>query len=186
MAVPILRRINAGTHLHRIHLKSHDPIFFGPLGGAPAARFDAPDGSYKVLYAARSLETAFGETVVRSPAVPFVLSSAVQTRARSELLVTRPLRLYPLLDAGVSRHGLSFTDLHGDAYAKTWEISGIIHATTSADGILYTSRFDNHRCLALFERAAQAIDLVTPHSVEIGPAEATFLAGHFGKAYVEP
>nr|WP_287004095.1 hypothetical protein [Sphingobium sp.] len=56
------------------------------------------------------------------------------------------------------------------------------HASTSADGILYTSRFDNQRCLALFERAASAVALVKPHGVEIGPAQATSLADHFGKA----
>src|SRR3546814_20708623 len=76
--------------------------------------------------------------MVRSPAIPYVLSSTVQSRVHSELVVTRTLRLYPLVDAGVSKLGLSFTDLHGDAYAKTWEASGNIHATTSADGILYT------------------------------------------------
>src|SRR3546814_10106736 len=84
MAVTVLRRINAGARLHRIHRKALDPVFFGPAGSTPLARFDAPDGSYKVLYAARALETAFGETMVRSPAIPYVLSSTVQSRVRSE------------------------------------------------------------------------------------------------------
>src|SRR3546814_2308272 len=96
MAVTVLRRINAGARLHRIHRKALDPVFFGPAGSTPLARFDAPDGSYKVLYAARALETAFGETMVRSPAIPYVLSSTVQSRVHSELVVTRTLRLYPL------------------------------------------------------------------------------------------
>src|SRR3546814_9926433 len=108
MAVTVLRRINAGARLHRIHRKALDPVFFGPAGSTPLARFDAPDGSYKVLYAARALETAFGETMVRSPAIPYVLSSTVQSRVHSELVVTRTLRLYPLVDAGVSKLGLSF------------------------------------------------------------------------------
>src|SRR3546814_19675796 len=102
MAVTVLRRINAGARLHRIHRKALDPVFFGPAGSTPLARFDAPDGSYKVLYAARALETAFGETMVRSPAIPYVLSSTVQSRVHSELVVTRTLRLYTLVDAGVS------------------------------------------------------------------------------------
>jgi hypothetical protein len=101
-------------------------------------------------------------------------------------VTTRALRLYPLVDAGVSAHGLSFTDLHGDAYARTWEVSGHIHATTSADGILYTSRFDNQRCVALFERASDAIAVSAVNAVPISPSEAERLATHFGKTYVEP
>lgn len=186
MATTALRRINAGVLLHRIHRPVHEPIFFGPTGSPPEARFDSPDGSYKVLYAARSLETAFGETIVRFPQVPYVLSSTVNARVRSELITKRSLRLYPLLDAGVSAHGLSFSDLHGSAYAKTWEISGLIHRTTAADGILYTSRFDNQRCVALFDRAASAIGITAINKVVIPPSLGTILAHHFGKDYVEP
>src|SRR3546814_6620720 len=119
--------------LHRIHRLGHDPIFFGPESPAPMFRFDAPDGSYKVLYAARSIETAFGETLVRSPHIPYVTSTAVKARVRSELAAARTLRLYPLIDAGISTHGLSFADLHGDAYARSQEISAWVHSNTTAD-----------------------------------------------------
>lgn len=186
MAAVTLRRIRTGARLHRIHRPHHDPVFFGPPGPDPLFRFDAPAGNYKVLYAARTLETAFGEALVRSPAVPYVTSSAVQARVRSELITTRTLKLYPLIDAGVSAHGLSFTDLHGDAYAKTWQISAQIHETSSADGILYPSRFDNQVCVALFERAADAVVPTAVSKVTITPAQATILAHHFGKIYVEP
>lgn len=186
MAVTIFRRINAGTVLHRIHRLAHDPIFFGPMGSAPECRFDSPDGTYKVLYAARSLQTAFGETLVRSPHVSFVTSTAVAARARSELLVKRTLRLYPLIDAAISSQGLSFTDLHGDAYGKTWKVSAKIHQSTAADGILYTSRFDNQRCIALFDRASDALAETLIKAAAISPAEAKELAAHFGKDYVEP
>lgn len=123
---------------------------------------------------------------MRAPTVPFILSSDIESRLRSELMVVRALKLYPLLDAGVSAHGLSFTELHGDAYAKTWDVSGVIHDSTTADGILYTSRFDNQRCVALFDRAADAIELGPQHNVPIGAAEAASLAAQFGKTYVEP
>lgn len=186
MAVNRLRRVDAGVLLHRIHRASHDPIFFGPLGSSPESRYDSPDGSFKVLYAARSLETAFGETLVRLPTMPYVLSTAVDARVHSELELVRPLKLYPLLDAGVSAHGLSFTDLHGAAYKKTWAVSAEIHGTTAADGILYTSRFDNHRCIALFGRASDAIVETATTRIPIAPAEAARLAELFGKIYVEP
>jgi hypothetical protein len=181
-----LRRINAGIRLHRIHRSGHNPLFFGPIGAEPQHRFDSPDGSYKTLYAARSLETAFGETLVRSPAIPYVTSTAVNARVRSELITIRSLKLYPLLDAGISAHSLSFTELHGDAYAKTRAIGALIHRTTTADGIVYTSRFDNQRCIALFDRAADAVSMTPACNIPMSPTQATMLAHHFGKAYVEP
>ena len=186
MPVTALRRIAAGATLHRIHRPFHDAVFFGPSGATPKGRFDAPDGSFKVLYAARSLETAFAETLVRSPHIPCALSSAVTARVRSELLVTSPLRLYPLVDVSVSKLGLSFTDLHGDAYAKTWAVSARIHASTNADGILYTSRFDNQRCVAIFDRSASSI--AESHNVGLSflPSNAAKLSEKFGKIYVEP
>lgn len=183
---PSFRRIAAGTILHRIHRRIHEPVFFGPSGAAPEQRYDAPDGSFKTLYLARSLETAFGETLVRLPAIPFVLSTDVELRCRSELIATRALRLFPLVDAGISGLGLSFTDLHGAAYAKTWEVSRQIHGTTQADGILYTSRFDNRPCIALFDRARDAIAETGARSVPIPPEQAEALCQHFGKTYVEP
>lgn len=120
-----MRRIAAGARMHRIQRTIHDPIFFGPARAKPQLRYDAPDGSYKILYLARSLETAFGETLVRTQPVAYVMSSAVVLRAYSDLVTTRSVRLNPLLDAGVSPHDLSFSDLHGDAYRKTWAINGL-------------------------------------------------------------
>ncbi|MBB4151390.1 MULTISPECIES: RES family NAD+ phosphorylase [Sphingobium] len=181
-----MRRIDAGVRFHRIHRAEHSPIFFGPAGHAPQSRFDSPDGSYKVLYAARTLETAFGETLVRTPETPYILSSGIETRVRSELETTRALRLYSLIDASVSAHSLSFTDLHGIDYLRCWKVSAEIHATTVADGILYTSRLDNHRCVALFDRAANAIAETTTKAVATAAAQATALAHHFGKRFVEP
>jgi len=181
-----LSRIDAGVRLHRIHRPKHSALFFGPVGDAPHFRYDAPDGSFKVLYVARTLETAFGETIVRTPETLYVLSSIVETRVRSELVTTRALKLYPLFDARVSAHGLSFTDLHGADYLRTWALSAEIHSTTGADGILYTSRFDNRRCFALFDRASDGIAETTITGVAISAAHATVLAHHFGKQFVEP
>ena len=186
MASVTLRRIKPGTLLHRIHRPDHDALYFGPEGPAPTFRFDAPDGSYKVLYAARSLETAFGETLVRSPHIPYVTSTAVKVRVRSELAVARTLRLYPLIDAGGSARGLSFNVLHDDADARTQEVSAWIHGNTSADGILYTSRFDNQRCIALFDRAIDVVVTTPASKLAISASEATALTEHFGKRYVEP
>lgn len=123
---------------------------------------------------------------MRRPEIQFVLSTDVETRCRSELVIARSLRLFPLVDAEVSARGLSFTDLHGAAYAKTWEISRHIHATTPADGILYTSRFDNPPCIALFDRAREAIAETAVRSEPLQPELASALCVHFGNILVEP
>ena len=181
-----LRTVPADTIFHRIHRLIHDPVFFGPSGPDPELRYDDPKGIYKVLYLARKLETAFGETLVRVPTATDVLSTDVLIRARSELKTTRAIRLYPLNDAGLSAHGLTFADVVGDNYAKTWELSAYIHANTKADGIIYTSRFNAGECMALFNRAADAIARTAVLGVQLTPELATELANKFGKSYVEP
>lgn len=178
--------MRAGTILHRIHRLIHAPLFFGPSANAPEQRYDDPDGLYKVLYAARDLPTAFGETLVRVPTITDIVSTDVMVRGRSELATTRPLRLFPLLDERVSAHGLSFTELHGSDYGSTWRISSEIHADSDADGILYTSRFTNRQCVALFDRARGGIAATAIMGVALTPELAADLAGRFGKTYVEP
>lgn len=178
-----LRRVRAGSVFHRIHRKTLSPLFFGPAGALPLQRYDDPAGGYKTLYLALDLETAFGETLVRVPTVTDVLASDVALRARSELVATRALGLYPLVDAGVSAHGLSFTELHGADYRRTQAIAAEIHRATAADGILYTSRFNDRRCVALFDRAAEAVAVGT--TTALMPEDAHALAARFGKSYVD-
>lgn len=180
------RRLRAGTILHRIHRLTHSPIFFGPSGAKPEQRYDDPDGAYKVLYLARALETSFGETLVRNPAVSDVLSTDVLIRARSELVLARTLRLYPLNDAGLSAHGLKLPDVLGDNYARTWTLSAYVHAQTDADGILYISRINGGECVVLFDRASDAIAPTGVTSVPLTPELAADLAATFGKHYAEP
>ncbi len=180
------RAMRAGAMLHRIHRLIHDPVFFGPPGSQPQQRYDDPNGSYKVLYLARKIETAFGETLVRVPTVTDVLLTDVLARARSELATTRALRLYPLDNAGLSAHGLKLTDVLGDNYARTWELSAYVHANSRADGIAYISRFNAGPCIALFDRAADAIANTGAAGAPLTPELAVELAGRFGKIYVEP
>lgn len=181
-----LRRLREGSIFHRIHRKSLSPLFFGPAGVVPLQRYDDPAGGYKMLYLALDLETAFGETMVRVPTVSDVLSSDVAMRARSELVATRTLKLYPLVDAGVSAHGLSFTELHGSDYRRTQAIGAEIHAKTQADGVLYTSRFNDRRCVALFDRARDAVAIGAVDGAALLAEEALTLAARFGKTYVDP
>jgi hypothetical protein len=53
-----------GRIVHRFYTARHDPIFFDK---SQEGRLNAPDGSYGVLYVARSAEGAFAETFLRRP-----------------------------------------------------------------------------------------------------------------------
>ena len=75
-------------------------------------RFDAPDGSFGVLYAAFDLKTAFAETVLRDkpaaagpgPTVPLDFQSIGPRRviALGRGVEDRPLKLIKLYDEGLS------------------------------------------------------------------------------------
>jgi len=45
---------------------------------------------------------------------------------------------------------------------------------------------DNQRCIALFDRAADAVAETAIKGIEIGAAQAPVLAHHFGKQFVDP
>jgi hypothetical protein len=53
-----------GSDLHRFYTTTHEPVFFDR---STSGRFNAPDGSFGVLYVARLVNGAFAETFLRSP-----------------------------------------------------------------------------------------------------------------------
>lgn len=178
--------LGAGALLHRIHRLIHEPVFFGPPGTRPEQRYDDPDGVFKVLYLAFTLETAFSETLVRVPTATDVLSTEVLARGESELATTRPVRLYPL-NARLSAHGLTLAQVTSSRYSVPQRLSREIHeGHPTIDGILYSSRFDGGECIALFDRAQAAIDTTAVTGRPLTPELARDIAGQFGKNYVEP
>jgi hypothetical protein len=143
-------------------------------------RFDAPDRSFGVLYAAFDLPTAFVETVLRE--LP------QQTPATSRIPLAwndiANRRVVPLR-AGAKRRRLRLIALYGDGlvaartdnriatlddYAVTREWAKACHKhPLRADGILYMSRFLGDRQSAvLFDRARAAVR----------PARAVWLLNH--------
>lgn len=179
-------RVAAGAVLHRIHRLIHEPLFFGPPGAKPEQRFDDPGGIYKVLYVAIRLDTAFAETLVRVPTVTDVLSTNVLIRGESELATTRDVELYPL-NARLSAHGLTLAQVTSSRYRVPQRLSREIHeAHPAVDGILYSSRFDGGECIALFDRAKDAIATTAVTGRPLTPELAARIAGQLGKNYVEP
>ena len=125
------------------------PVFFGKSG---LNRFDAPAGSYRVLYAGRDAFCAFVETFGRSAGTRIVTAAALRARSLAELKLRRAARLIDLTQSGalvrMGADGNLFTGDHTNSQA--W--SKALHRhPLEADGLLYPSRLDPARhAIALF------------------------------------
>lgn len=62
--LPELVELPAGEEIHRFYAARWEPLFFDR---SSQGRFNAPDASYGVLYAARETSGAFAETFLRAP-----------------------------------------------------------------------------------------------------------------------
>jgi len=132
-------------------------------------RFDAPDESFGVLYAAFDLETAFVESIVRDKAHPLpagehlfidyetLASRHIVTLSRSSS--GGALRLAQLYGAGLSAVKTDNRLAAVDDYATTQQWARAFHAhPANIDGIVYMSRYvGNRRSVVLFDRARGAI-----------------------------
>lgn len=143
----------------RSHSVSQHPVFFGRTG---RYRFDAPDGSYGVLYAGADIFCAFIESVIKDPGSRLVTTAELKTKAVAELKGARALRLVDLTPSGaLKRIGADARLVSADReQAQLWSKALHDHSVL-ADGILYPSRLDPARhAIALFEdRAPKLVEL---------------------------
>lgn len=149
-----------GQVLHRVHRTHLDPIFFGPGHGLAATnRFDSASGRFGILYVGMSRRAAIAETILRNPQRLMVSMNDLTTRAISELLCIRPLRI-------VRMHGTGLQAIGTDNAVSTgpyepcglWADALWDHAD-QPDGLAYQSRHDSSEiCLALFERSDMAFN----------------------------
>jgi hypothetical protein len=151
--------IAAGETLWRLHRRDRNPVFFGPPDGdPPAARFDAPDGAFKVLYAARSPEGAFAETALRQHG-RLVAWTWLSARALCPLRVVRRLQLAQLHGAGLARMRATAAVTSGAYAVSRWWAAAIHAHPNRVDGLLYRARHDNDAyALALFDRARRKVE----------------------------
>lgn len=149
--------IPAGTLLHRFYTASYDPIFYDR---SRIGRFNAPDGSYGVLYAAMSLAGAFAETFLREPGRTLLPADLMARKAYIQLRVMRSLRLVKLGGSGLARAGATAEVVHGGLpydIPQAWSAALQRHPA-APDGITYTARHDDEvSCCALFERAPMQV-----------------------------
>lgn len=148
---PSLVKLKPGGILHRFYTAANEPIYFDR---SVDGRLNAPDGSYGVLYAAKTPRGAFAETFLRSPGVRQIDPKLQARKAYIRLEVMRQLTLIELAGPGSPILGATAEVVHGglpyDA-PQAWSKALRAHPITP-DGIAYYARHDDRaRCYALFD-----------------------------------
>jgi RES domain len=139
--------------LFRTHSITRNPLYFGK---SRLHRFDAPDGSYKVLYAGCDPFCAFIESLAKAAGTRVITTTELKNKALAEIKPARPLRLIDLTQSGtlvrIGADSRLFSGEHGTA--QLWSKALHDHPI-AADGLLYPSRLDPVRHAAvLFEDRA--------------------------------
>ncbi|QAY80495.1 RES domain-containing protein (plasmid) [Sphingosinicella sp. BN140058] len=144
-----------------MHAAGKGALFYGLRN--QTWRWDAPDGSFGLLYLGETPIASFAETLLRWPATKRdVLWSDVDKRRLAFFETSRDLNLAQLHGSGVAAFGVQPEALAGTSYDECQAITAIVHDKSNLDGIRYRSRFNNDEfCIALFERAGAAVNLVT-------------------------
>lgn len=166
--------VNSRGPWFRLHRRGRDPIFFGKTG---LGRFDAPDGSYGVLYAAEDFRGAFVETFGWITGVRVVSRSELEGRELAELASSEELALVDLTGKGLAHLGADARLATGDhTVSRRWSLG--------PDGLLYRARHDPEMlAVALHEKArTKGIDAKSLGTLS-DPANVTLLAAamdHYG------
>jgi hypothetical protein len=147
---PLLHRLEKGTVIYRLHRTDRDPIYFGKTGDN---RFDAPDGSYGVLYAGEDEYCCFIETCGQVTGVPSVTGAFLDQQNLAEITVAQTMTLIDLsASAGLARIGADGRLMDGShAVGQRWSSALRRHPTNPA-GIRYRARHDPAKlAFAIFE-----------------------------------
>ncbi|MBG0511185.1 RES family NAD+ phosphorylase [Agrobacterium sp. MOPV5] len=154
---PEIVSLPAGSETHRFYTAIYEPIFFDR---SRTGRFNAPDGSYGVLYVAKLVNGAFAETFLRSPGNTLIDAGFLKRKGYVRLETVSPLKLIDLTGPGLAIVGATAEIPHSglpyDA-AQAWSKALFDHPVR-ADGIVYHARHDDTEiCYAIFDRAESAI-----------------------------
>jgi hypothetical protein len=154
---PTTRTFPPGAILHRFFLKGYDAVYFDR---SPGGRFNSPDNTYGVMYAAEAREGAFAETFLREPGRTYIPLDLLNAKGYVRFRLTQPLTLIQFAGPGLAKLGATAEVCHrSQPYACPQAWSRALHGHPSrADGILYTARHDDQAmCIALFERARDSL-----------------------------
>jgi hypothetical protein len=144
--------------MHRFYTSVFEPVYFDT---SELGRFNAPDASYGVLYAAKELQGAFAETFLRTPGSTLIDGGFLKRKAYVRLSATRDLRLVNLIGRGLAAVGATAEIPHcGLPYhaPQAWSQAIFDHGE-NVDGIAYHARHDDtEMCYAIFDRAASVVN----------------------------
>jgi len=160
---PLLYELQEGTAIYRLHSAGRDAVFFGTGDN----RFDAPDGTYGVLYAAEDEYCCFIETFGQVTGVPSVSGASLDQRTLAEITVAQTMTLVDLsASAGLARIGADGRLMDGShAVAQRWSAALRKHPTNPG-GILYRARHDPAKlAFAIFERPPDAFRVTSRGSL---------------------
>ena len=154
---PELVELPAGESLHRFYPAGLDPIYFDT---STTGRFNAPDASFGVLYAAKEIAGAFAETFLRTPGRTLIDPDLLLRKAYVRLTTRKTLIFIRFAGPGLARLGATAEVSHaGLPYdvPQAWS-QALLQHPLCADGIAYLARHDDTElCYALFDRSGGAI-----------------------------
>ncbi len=143
--------------MHRFYTSTFEPIHFDK---SDLGRFNAPDATYGVLYAAHKIEGAFAETFLRTPGNTLIDIGFLKRKAYVRLSSTHEMRMVNLTGRGLAVAGATAEVPHsGLPYhaPQAWSRAIFDHGD-QFDGIAYHARHDDTElCYAIFDRAASAL-----------------------------
>lgn len=137
-----------------------DPLGFGP----GLSRFSDPTGTlFGVLYFGSTTKVAFAEVVLRDRGVarldpPIVPFAELEAYACADIQLVADLSLVDLTGDGCLRQGVP-TDVIGardQGLARQWSRAFFDHPA-APDGVLYPSRLNEQRNIALYPRAIHKV-----------------------------
>ena len=164
-ALPV--RTLENVEFRRLHESGRDPVYFSLN---PGHRFSHPHGRWGLLYLAGTVNTCiwerFGDDIL-NPGSPVPRSVWIQ-RQLSTIRVSK-VQVCDLTDenvraqVGVDLSALHHTDL---SVPQAWGLAVQEHPN-AFEGLLYPSRLDGQRCLALFDRPGLRDGLVVLSTVDL-------------------
>jgi hypothetical protein len=148
---PELLLLSAGTNVHRFYTAAFDPIYFDR---STLGRFNAPDGSFGVLYAGKEIAGALAETFLRRPGRSIVASDFLERKAYVRIELQFDLTMIMFAGPGLAILGATAEVPHsGLPYDRpqAWSKALFRHPVRT-DGIAYRARHDDDElCYAFFD-----------------------------------
>ena len=161
-----IRGCLCSVRLDRMYRLVHRDYCHDPLGAVPTkSRFGDPAGRYAVLYAAETVRCGFWETLGRNRFARSKRRMLPYSEVAAMLVVsinsTEPLSLVDLRGDGAIRLSASPAVVHDSNHTAGRALSAATYADVpEASGFLFQSRFSEHACVAIFDRAFDKLSVL--------------------------